>query len=199
MKINPRMLLRLYPRSWRSRYGSEMLALVGPGSVGMRVAIDVIRQAAAEWRRVAGVDVWLLPLLISWSAVALGRALAGRMVAPPVVHWFDLIASVGWTALVVGRAGWAVRARRHGRLGATPLPRLSVTAARLSLIAAFAIGLGHSWIWPSTFLWAPLTFIGSPAWMIAMLVGMMRHVWGTSAMWKPATDSSPPQSPLGLS
>jgi hypothetical protein len=42
-------LLRLYPRAWRDRYGEELLALLGSGSLGARQVIDLIAGAIDAW------------------------------------------------------------------------------------------------------------------------------------------------------
>lgn len=48
VKIGARLLVRLYPRAWRERYGEELLELL-EDSVRLRDVIDVIRGAAREW------------------------------------------------------------------------------------------------------------------------------------------------------
>jgi hypothetical protein len=44
-----RLLLKLYPRTWRERYGDELADLVGTTGVGPAVAIDLARGAFAQW------------------------------------------------------------------------------------------------------------------------------------------------------
>ena len=49
--MNPtlaRLLLRLYPRPWRDRYGAEFEALLQTGRGGLRTSVDVARAALAE-------------------------------------------------------------------------------------------------------------------------------------------------------
>lgn len=53
-------LLRLYPRAWRARYGSEFLETAGPERLGAQQVIDITMGAIDAWlsadvRRVAGV------------------------------------------------------------------------------------------------------------------------------------------------
>ena len=42
-------LLRLYPRAWRERYGDEFLEVIGPGSVTLQQAIDIVSGAIDAW------------------------------------------------------------------------------------------------------------------------------------------------------
>ena len=44
-----KLLLRLYPRAWRERYGSEMAALVGDLPAGVGVALDLLVGAGAAY------------------------------------------------------------------------------------------------------------------------------------------------------
>lgn len=44
-----RLLLALYPRAWRKRYGAELLDLIADTGLTPRVAVDVARGAAREW------------------------------------------------------------------------------------------------------------------------------------------------------
>jgi hypothetical protein len=44
-----KLLLRLYPRAWRERYGSEMAALVGDLPAGLSVALDLLVGAGAAY------------------------------------------------------------------------------------------------------------------------------------------------------
>lgn len=48
MKINARLLVRLYPRAWRKRYGEELVELLGD-RVRPRDVVDILRGAANEW------------------------------------------------------------------------------------------------------------------------------------------------------
>lgn len=43
------LLLRLYPRAWRERYGEELSDLIDETGLTPRVAVDVARGAAREW------------------------------------------------------------------------------------------------------------------------------------------------------
>jgi hypothetical protein len=43
-----RVLVRLYPRAWRERYGDEFETLLETGGGGVRAAVNVIRSAVSE-------------------------------------------------------------------------------------------------------------------------------------------------------
>lgn len=49
MKITARLLVRLYPRAWRERYGEEFVALIDGNPITVRGGVDVLRGAAREW------------------------------------------------------------------------------------------------------------------------------------------------------
>lgn len=75
-----RLLLRLYPRAWRERYGAELSDLITDTGLSPVVAWDVARGAAREWTSAARTAVeggatvvigpaWRHPTL--WAGVAL--------------------------------------------------------------------------------------------------------------------------------
>jgi hypothetical protein len=47
--MKPQTLLRLYPRSWRERYGGEFLALLEKEGTGPRVVLNVLAGAFDAW------------------------------------------------------------------------------------------------------------------------------------------------------
>lgn len=47
--MNPRWILRLYPRAWRERYGDEVEALLASYSPTWRTHVDLLIGAAHEW------------------------------------------------------------------------------------------------------------------------------------------------------
>jgi hypothetical protein len=47
--MNPRWLVRLYPRAWRERYGEELIALLDVTPADSRAVRDVVLGAAGEW------------------------------------------------------------------------------------------------------------------------------------------------------
>lgn len=58
MNLKTRLLVRLYPRAWRERYGAELTALLDEiPAPGVRVAFDLAVGALREQLRAAFVDV----------------------------------------------------------------------------------------------------------------------------------------------
>jgi hypothetical protein len=53
VKIGARLLVRLYPRRWRERYGEEFTALTGP-RVDWRTGMDILKSAISERGRQPG-------------------------------------------------------------------------------------------------------------------------------------------------
>lgn len=49
MKIKPRQLVRLFPRTWRARYGAEFEALLDASDLTPRDVLNILRHAAGEW------------------------------------------------------------------------------------------------------------------------------------------------------
>lgn len=94
-----RLLLRLYPRAWRERYGEELdvllLAIESDGGAGWRARADVVRGALAErlrgWGFGRGVPPYerarggLLLVLVAWVAFVI----AGVRVQKLSEHWQD--------------------------------------------------------------------------------------------------------------
>ena len=87
MRFDARLLVRLYPRQWRERYGAELIALLEDSRLsGARVALDVSIGALREHLRAAFVSVSpkrrqsalrTFATIISWAAgAAAGAAVA---------------------------------------------------------------------------------------------------------------------------
>jgi len=77
MPMTPRQLVRLFPRTWRARYGAEFEALLESSPLTRRNVTDVLRRAASEWiaHTVIG------RLILAASLVAIGTALAAGLAA----------------------------------------------------------------------------------------------------------------------
>jgi len=78
-----RLITRLYPRTWRERYGEELSDLIDATGLTPRVAIDVARGAAREWT----------------SQARLGLAGGGTMVIGPAWRHPQLWAVVAFFVL----------------------------------------------------------------------------------------------------
>lgn len=191
--MKPTILLRLYPRAWRGRYGSEMLAMLGERELTTREGVDLIRLAVAEWRRVTGFDAFVLPAFVSAVGVVIGRALAARESAPDAIHSLDMIFALTWTTLIFGRLMWFADARFRRHQTTTVFPRLSTNQWRVVLGIAAVVGATHFWVWPTPqFRW-PLVIFSNPAYLMATFAGLTRV-----AIMTKRTLAAPSQHPLGL-
>lgn len=80
-----RLLLGLYPASWRERYGEELESLVSDTGLGPRVALDLISAAARERQRsvamalAGGVTMTIGP---AWRHPTTLAILAAALLAP---------------------------------------------------------------------------------------------------------------------
>ena len=132
-----KLLLRVYPRRWRERYGDELLALLEAEPLTLRVRADVVRAGLKE--RVRGSGSPHLRVLWAWSLFVIG----GMAFQKTSEHWqvvvpgsdrsvptaaFDTVqvaAAIGSAAVLAGVAsalpdflrdlrsgGWAVLRRK---------------------------------------------------------------------------------------
>ncbi len=103
-----RALLRLYPRTWRARYGDEFLALIADTGLTWRASIDVVGAASVERARV---------LMALWRGQAEPDATL-KTVGPANAREFfhetgALLTLIGLTVLALGLLGipwpWSMR------------------------------------------------------------------------------------------
>ena len=80
MPLTPRGLVRLFPRTWRARYGAEFEALLESSTLTRRNVTDVLRRAAAEWLA----NTVIGRLILGTGLAAIGTALAAglAMISP---------------------------------------------------------------------------------------------------------------------
>jgi hypothetical protein len=71
-----RRLLRLYPRSWRERYGDEFDALLADSRGGPRLLLDVARAAFDERIRRGDLE---MRRLLPWALLAISEVVIGWM------------------------------------------------------------------------------------------------------------------------
>ena len=79
-----RLLLRMYPKSWRQRYGAEFTELLDATPMTVFVALDVARHAAVERIRNTG-RAWRI--LSALACFAVLDALAVRMQITDNLFW----------------------------------------------------------------------------------------------------------------
>lgn len=103
-------LIRLYPRTWRRRYGEEFATLLEQRSLTLWDVFDIIRSAleahwsvlpAIEPEDVMTADYLRMRILL---VLVIGVVLVFRrfMRSDAVVFGFDLVGLVGLTCLVLG-------------------------------------------------------------------------------------------------
>lgn len=83
MKITPRDLVRLFPRTWRARYGAEFEALLDATDLTRQDVLDILRHAAVEWiahsvigRVVLGVALASVATVVALGLVAISPSTA---------------------------------------------------------------------------------------------------------------------------
>ncbi len=80
MKMKPRHLVRLFPRTWRARYGAEFEALLDATDLTRQDVRNIVQHAAGEW--IATTITGRVVLGVFLSSVATGVALGLAILAP---------------------------------------------------------------------------------------------------------------------
>jgi hypothetical protein len=151
------VLIRLYPRAWRARYGNEMLAVLEQHGTGWRTRLDLLRGALDAHLTIRRHD--MNPLAVRRSLVlgvipaallTIGYALATPNLG--TYPGFGGAAFAAWVAICLVAGGHAGRDNAPTRAGAKAGLLSGVTGALLALLlgavgsvvqmAAFA-GSGH--------------------------------------------------------
>jgi hypothetical protein len=106
-----RALLRLYPRTWRARYGDEFLALIADTGLTWRAAIDVVGAASVERARVL-IALWRGQAGPEATLKTIGPANAREL----FVEAGALLTLIALTVLALGLLGvpWPWSARPFG-------------------------------------------------------------------------------------
>jgi hypothetical protein len=150
MRLTAASLVRLYPGTWRARYGDEMRALLEGSRARRRDRLDLIRGA---------LDAWLHPT--TRSRVPAGAALIGgglwtvaaaaSVFQPVALDWpgylIDVvaIAFVAVGAFLVATVGCSLRIDDGGRvMGAAVWLSVVGYLAWMSALAATAVGMADS-------------------------------------------------------
>lgn len=78
-RVSRRILIRMYPRAWRQRYGEEFALLLEATPLSIGIIANVIGAAAREWlvRTFAGLIV--LGMSVAWSANVVARFLSNAI------------------------------------------------------------------------------------------------------------------------
>lgn len=114
-------LLRLYPRAWRARYESEVLAVLADMKIDRHARVDLVR-GAVDARLHAGSRLPAAAALLSggtWTIA--GVAVVGQPVPPDWPGYLIDILPLTIVAVAAGLVGivgcWARRSDSAGRLG----------------------------------------------------------------------------------
>lgn len=116
-----RLLVTLYPPTWRARYGDEFAALLLDLGLGWATVVNTVTGAAAAWARpsrrlhdpVARQSATVGVTLCAWTALAAGAVLFAKVAADgamsatgPGGGWYDAFAASAFvSALTVLAAG----------------------------------------------------------------------------------------------
>jgi hypothetical protein len=167
-----RGLVRLYPPSWRDRYGAEMLALLADTGVSTRTTLNVVGGAAGAWLRPRGhllerdarIRASIAATLGAWVAITAALLVYAQLFADQtrlpdtspghpftIAMWraCQIAGGVSVAVLVLGGAPLAVQLLRDaaGRRSARDLVLLTlpVTASGAFLLVLYAIArtAGH--------------------------------------------------------
>jgi hypothetical protein len=161
-------LVRVYPRSWRERYGDELLALLEAEPLTWRARLNVIAAGIRERLRSSGPAE--LRMLWAWSLFVIG----GMAFQKTSEHWqsvvpgadrriptaaFDTVeaaAVIGSAAVLIGIALiFRASVRDLGRSGWIAVRRPIVVASTVTLIggsALIALSLDHDIVAASVFI-----------------------------------------------
>jgi hypothetical protein len=124
-----RLLLRLYPRTWRARYGAELEELIEHEPATLRGSLDVARAAGRERLRAAG--------LAGEGIEPDERARSGAL----LVLWAWVLFALAGLALQKGSEHWTTGTRAHDHaLAGTAFGIVEIAAAIGSVLMLGAIG-----------------------------------------------------------
>jgi hypothetical protein len=140
--MTPQRLVRLYPRSWRERYGAEMLALLDQsGERGWRVSGDLLRGCIGAWLMAPlggrQPSQWLMAsfLILGWAGWLTLVALLTLWLRPAPIVWR------AWLALAALLAVWWRLFTKKFEAGRRALaPELAAFEVTVLVIVTLAAG-----------------------------------------------------------
>lgn len=164
------VLVGLYPRSWRERYGDELLGWVDEGGLGPLRALDLARGAA---------DARLHADLVEEGSIRMGERLRGSVLGVLCGYAAFVVAGAGYQKLTEYE-DFTEAARRHAALGAAfwVVVVASVVALGAMVAAGAPIGLAvvRQALAGRRALWGPLGLVAAAVlWFAATLALLAWH------------------------
>jgi hypothetical protein len=127
-----KVILRLYPRAWRTRYEEEVGELVAEQGLGLRGALDLVRGAWDAHRHLGELLGWDLPSRLRRSALVVLGTWAAFMVAGGgmVKVWDDpSFSSAAQNHVAMGWIVWVIMGALAASVVAMGIGALPVAAA----------------------------------------------------------------------
>ncbi len=161
------LLVRAYPRSWRERYGDEVLAWVGEGGLGPARALDLLRGV---------VDARLHPELVEKGLIRMVERLRGSVLGVLCGYAVFVVAGAGYQKLTEYE-DFTAAANRDAALGVTS--RTIVVASVVALAATVAAGapIGLATVRQALAgrraLWRPLGLVAAALLWVAGTLALM--------------------------
>ncbi len=161
------MLVRTYPRSWRDRYGDEVLAWVGEGGLGPLLALDLLHGA---------LDARLHADLVEKGLIRMVERLRGSVLGVLCGYAVFMVAGAGYQKLTE-YDDFTAAAHRHALVGATfrTVVIASVVALGAVLAAGAPIGLAtaRQALAGRRALWRPLGLVAAAVLWVAGTLALM--------------------------
>jgi hypothetical protein len=145
--IEPRRLLRLYPRAWRERYEDEMSDLLEHRTPSRRDAVDLVRGALDA--HLHPTHASLVPAIAALTAGAAWTVVALAVLAEPVppdwpgmLSWTLPVAALAVGAGLVALLGWLLAVGPGPRLEMRAANAVGVTGLVVLLLALVLAAIG---------------------------------------------------------
>ena len=132
------VLVRAYPRSWRERYGDEVLAWVEEGGLGPARALDLLRGA---------LDARLHPELVGEGSTRMVERLRGAVLGVLCGYAVFVVAGAGYQKLTEYE-DFTEAAQRHAALGVAFRTIVVASVVALGAMVAACCASGRPpWRW----------------------------------------------------
>ncbi len=157
-----RRLLRLYPATWRSRYGDEMSALLDARAIDARLVVDVVMGALDAHRHPR--EVGLLPQ----GGIPMSSPQVGRVAILGGLLW-SLAYLGAFLSAIVAQASLRGMSRAEGAAFLVPLALAAVAIAA----SQWRVALSGAQASPVVLAAAAVTGVGTVVMALALLLGLV--------------------------